>query len=63
MKELLLELVAEIEDLRANLGLLAAHAENQPESRGVFLEALDVAKQNNKAHYDAIRSKIGKLTL
>jgi hypothetical protein len=63
VKELLLTLLAEIEDLRANVGLLAAHAEHQPESHEVFLKALALAKRNNQARYDEIRTAIEKLAL
>ncbi len=61
MKELLLELVAEIEDLRANLVALGHSAENQPASFDDAQAARNAAKQNYKKHYDEIRSRIEKL--
>jgi hypothetical protein len=53
MKEILLEMVADLQDLRANLSVLAV----QPKSIGDAQDAKTSAIQGSQKSYDALRAK------
>ncbi len=60
MKQILLKLVGEIEDLRANLGVIAA----SPSMRMSIADAQDAktqSRQSNRQHYEALRKEIESL--
>lgn len=61
VKQVLREMVAELEDLRASLGVLAANASHQP-TPAAAREAKNLAKQANREFYDKLRAKIEALS-
>ena len=63
MKEILLQLANELEDLRAKLVVIGQLAVNQPTSYAQMQDAVSLAKQDTRKHFDELRSKIEKLAL
>ncbi|MGA2992441.1 MAG: hypothetical protein ABSD88_18385 [Candidatus Korobacteraceae bacterium] len=61
MREILLEIVADLEDLRANLVVLAANAAH-PRSIADASDARAIAILEVRKSYEALRKKIGALS-
>ena len=61
MKQILREIVAELEDLRASLAVLTASASHPP-TTAAAREAKNLAKQANRESYDKPRAKIEALS-
>jgi hypothetical protein len=62
LKKILRDLVADIENLRANLEVVAAVAGHQKViSRGTAMSAESQAKASNQKHYDKLRKAIDEL--
>jgi hypothetical protein len=62
MKSILLEMLAEIEDLRANLAVIAAYA-SRPPTVAAARDAKSLAMQQHKEAFALLRAKIEKLPL
>ena len=61
-KKVILQLVEEIEHLRASLEVVAGVAGNQKEiSVGKAADAVKQAKFSNRSHYDVLRKQIEEL--
>lgn len=62
MKAILLEMLFEIEDLRANLAVIAAYASRPPTSAAAR-DAKNLAMQQQKEVFARLRAKIEELPL
>jgi hypothetical protein len=62
LRKILLELVSELEDLRANQAVIVANASHPPTTADAR-EAKNLAMQASKKSYDQLRSKIETLSL
>ncbi len=60
MKEILFEIVAELEDLRASLDVIA-HTVAVPPTTADARDAKNLAMQRHKKSYDQLRAKIEAL--
>jgi hypothetical protein len=61
VKQVLREIVAELEDLRASLAVIAASA-SRPSTTADARDAKNLAMQVNKESYDKLRAKIEALS-
>jgi hypothetical protein len=62
MKPILLEMVADLEDLRANLAVIAAYASRSP-TISAARDAKSLAMREHGEFYRQLRAKIEKLPL
>lgn len=60
MKDILLALISEVQDLRANLAVIASRVENHP-SIADARDAKTLARQEQAKFYDELRKKVEAL--
>lgn len=60
MKEVLLDIISELQDLRASLAVIASLAQNPPTTADA-LDAKTLAIQQHRQFYDGLKKKVESL--